>query len=35
MTSHLLKSEDLTLDEIKGIRELLDARARKIRGKKP
>ena len=35
MTSHLLKSEDLTLEEIKGIRELLDARARKIRRKKP
>ncbi|MGD8628529.1 MAG: BlaI/MecI/CopY family transcriptional regulator, partial [bacterium] len=35
MTSHLLRSEDLTLEEIKGIRELLDARARKIRGKKP
>jgi predicted transcriptional regulator len=35
MTSHLLKSEGLTLEEIKGIRELLDARARKLRRKKP
>jgi predicted transcriptional regulator len=34
MTSHLLKSEDLTLEEIDGIRELLDARARKMRRKK-
>jgi predicted transcriptional regulator len=35
MTSHLLNSEDLTLEEIKGIRELLDARARKLRRQKP
>ena len=35
MTSQLLKSEDLTLEEIKAIRQLLDERARKIRGKKP
>jgi predicted transcriptional regulator len=34
MTSHLLESEDLTMEEIKGIRDLLDSRARKLRGKK-
>ena len=35
MASHLLKSEDLTLEEIKGIRKLLDERAKELRGMKP
>ena len=35
MASHLLKSEDLTLEEIKGIRKLLDVRAKELGGKKP
>jgi predicted transcriptional regulator len=35
MASHLLKSEDLTLEEIRGIRKLLDERAKELGGKKP
>ncbi len=34
MASHLLNSEDLTLEEIKGIRRLLDSRARRLKEKK-
>ena len=35
MASHLLKSEHLTLEEIRGIRKLLDERAKELGGKKP
>jgi BlaI family penicillinase repressor len=35
MASHLLRSEDLTLEEIQEIREMLDKRASQLRRKKP
>jgi predicted transcriptional regulator len=35
LASHLIDSGDLTLDEIRAIRRLLDEKARELRSKKP